>query len=139
MLFELRTAKYTRRLKIEVRREKKEFDYQETIAFSPYSTVQVLLKALTLEQMMRNKIDAFLDRKEVRDCFDIEFLLRRGIELPSEDRKKLITFQKELTQLKVVDFKVKLGSIVGKEIREYYVSNRFSYLQGKLSTLLSIP
>lgn len=83
LLFELRSALYPKRLKIEIRREKKDCDYQEKIAFSRFSTKQVLLKAHTLNQTMKNKFEAFLDRGEIRDCFDIEFLLRRGVELPA--------------------------------------------------------
>jgi len=50
-------------------------DFQEMIAFSRFSTTQVLLRAHTLEQTMRNKVEAFLDRQEIRDCFDIEYLV----------------------------------------------------------------
>ena len=45
-------------------------------------TKQVIVRTLTLEQMMKNKIDALLDRHEIRDAFDIEFLLRSGVLLP---------------------------------------------------------
>ena len=77
ILLELRSSLHPKRLKIEIRREVKDCDFQEKIAFSKFSTRQVLLKAHTLKQMMQNKIEAFLDRGEIRDCFDIEFLLRR--------------------------------------------------------------
>lgn len=83
LLFELRSAEYPKRLKIEIRRQKKDCDFQEKIAFTRFTTKQVLLKAHTLNQTMKNKISAFLDRGEIRDCFDIEFLLRRGVELPA--------------------------------------------------------
>lgn len=128
LLFELRDPIYPKRLKIEIRREMKECDYQDKIAFSPFSTRQVLLRAHTLEQTMNNKIAAFLDRGEIRDCFDIEFLLRRGINLPRLDDRQLIQFQKKIGSFKERDFKVKLGSILGASSREYYNSNRFSYL-----------
>jgi hypothetical protein len=59
-------------------------NFQETIAYSSYSNQQVLLKSFTLEQMMKNKIEAFLERKEIRDVFDIEFLSRRGVNLSVE-------------------------------------------------------
>ena len=62
ILFELRSSRYPKRLKIEIRREWKECDYQQTIAFSRFSTRQVVLKAHTLAQSMKNKIEAFLDR-----------------------------------------------------------------------------
>jgi predicted nucleotidyltransferase component of viral defense system len=82
IIFEMRCHMYPRRLKIEIRRETKNCDYQDKIAFSRFATRQVVLKAHTLEQTMENKIDAFLNRNEIRDCFDIEFMLRRGIDMP---------------------------------------------------------
>ncbi len=136
ILFELRSVQYQKRLKIEIRKEWKDCDYQQTIAFSRFSTRQVILKTLTLEQTMKNKIEAFLDRGEIRDCFDIEFMLRRGVEIPLMDEGQSIAFQKKLTSLKERDFKVKLGSIVEDDIREYYVTHRFRFLQEKLASLV---
>jgi len=137
ILLELRSSLYPKRLKIEIRREVKDCDYQEKIAFSKFSTRQVLLKAHTLKQMMQNKIAAFLDRGEIRDCFDIEFLLRRGIALPANIGDVAIEFRNKLLGFKEMDFKVKLGSIVESDTREYYATNRFSYLEEKLTALLS--
>lgn len=135
LLFELRSALYPKRLKIEIRREKQDCDFQEKIAFSRFSTKQVLLKAHTLNQTMKNKFEAFLNRGEIRDCFDIEFLLRRGVELPALTNSQFNEFQKMLAQFKERDFKVKLGSILENEIRKYYVEQRFSYLQEKLTSM----
>ena len=137
MLFELRSARYPKRLKIEIRREWKDCDYQEKIAFSRFSTTQVLVKAHTLEQTITNKIGAFLDRGEIRDCFDIEFLLRRGVELPAQTGKQIIAFQKKISRFKDRDFKVKLGSILENDIRTYYITQRFSYLEEKLHSMRS--
>jgi hypothetical protein len=136
-LYELRSGLYPRRLKIEIRREQKDCDYQEKIAFSRFNTRQVILKAHTLDQTMKNKIKAFLDRGEIRDSFDIEFLLRRGIELPVKADRELTKFQKKLARLKDRDFRVKLGSILESDIRDYYVTHRFSYLQEKLASMTS--
>ena len=86
---------------------------------------------------MKNKIKAFLDRGEIRDCFDIVFLLRRGIELPVKTNRELTEFQKKLASLKDRDFRVKLGSILESDIRDYYVTHRFSYLQEKLASMAS--
>jgi len=135
LLFELRSALYPKRLKIEIRREKKDCDFQEKIAFSRFGTKQVLLKAHTLNQTMKNKFEAFLDRGEIRDCFDIEFMLRRGVELPALTRRQSNEFQKKLARLKERDFKVKLGSILENEIRSYYVKQRFNYLEEKLALM----
>ena len=135
ILFELRSAQYPKRLKIEIRREWKECDYQQTIAFSRFSTRQVMLKTHTLDQTMKNKIGAFLDRGEIRDCFDIEFMLRRGVEISFKDEGQSIAFQKKLARLKDRDFKVKLGSILEDDVREYYVTHRFRFLQERLASI----
>jgi len=135
LLFELRSGLYPRRLKIEIRRRAEDCDFQEQIAFSRFSTKQVVLRAHTLNQTMKNKIGAFLDRGEIRDCFDIEFLLRRGIEFPALTGSQSQVFQKKLARFKDRDFKVKLGSILEGDIREYYISQRFTYLNEKLSSL----
>jgi hypothetical protein len=135
LLFEFRAASYPKRLKIEIRKEKKDCDYQEKIAFSRFSTRQVVLKAHTLDQTMKNKIEAFLDRGEIRDCFDIEFLLRRGIEPPDLAERQSIEFRKKLAGLKDIDFKVKLGSILENDIRNYYIAHRFSYLEEKFDSM----
>ena len=112
---------YPKRLKIEIRRNKTNMDFQDSIAFSRFSTHQVLVKALTLEQSMKNKVFAFLDRGEIRDSFDIEFLLRRGIELPCLDQDSLQKFQKKLNKFKQTDFKVKLY-IGGRHAQILYFS-----------------
>jgi hypothetical protein len=135
ILFEFRSASYPKRLKIEIRKEKKACDYQEKIAFSNFSTKQVVLKTHTLDQTMKNKIEAFLDRGEIRDCFDIEFLLRRGVALPVLADKQDKEFRKKLAIFKDRDFKVKLGSILENDIRNYYIDNRFSYLKEKLGLM----
>ena len=136
ILLELRSPVYPRRLKIEIRMELKAWDWQEKIAFSRFSNKQVLVKAHTLEQTMENKVLAFIEREEIRDCFDIEFMLRRGIELPIELKAQLKEMKQKLARLSDSDFKVKLGSILDDENREYYISNRFSYLNEKLTSIL---
>ena len=138
LLYELRSRSYPRRLKIEIRREQKDCDYQEKIAFSRFSTRQVVLKAHTLDQTMKNEIQVFLDRGEIRDCFDIEFLLRRGISLPFKTGRESTEFRKKLARLKNQDFRVKLGSILEKDIRDYYVMHKFNYLEEKLASMASI-
>ena len=136
ILFELRSPKYPKRLKIEIRREVKDCDFQQNIAFSKFSTRQVVLNAHTLEQTMKNKIEAFLERGEIRDCFDIEFMARRGVKISFNEEKESVVFLEKIDGLKERDFKVKLGSILEDDIRDYYVRNRFSFLQG---TLISLP
>lgn len=137
LLFELRAAPYPKRLKIEIRREIKACDYQQKIAFSRFDTRQVLVKAHTLDQMMTNKTAAFLDRGEIRDCFDIEFLLRRGIALAFKDKTQALAFQNKLVRLKDNDFKVKLGSILEADMRAHYLRHRFGFLQEKLAAIIA--
>ncbi len=137
LLVEIRSGLYPKRLKIEIRREQKECDYQTKIAFSRFSTKQVLLRAHSLEQTLKNKIEALLDRGEIRDCFDIEFMLRRGTALPELSGKRMTDLQKRAAGFKDKDFKVKLGSIVDSNTRAYYTQNRFKYLMEKLNAISS--
>jgi hypothetical protein len=62
-------------------------------------------------------------------------MLRRGVELPALTRRQSNEFQKKLARFKERDFKVKLGSILENEIRNYYVKQRFSYLEEKLALM----
>ncbi len=137
ILFELRSNRYPRRLKIEIRRTLEHWDLQEKIAFSKYATLQVALKAHTLDQTMKNKISSFLDRKEIRDCFDMEFMLRRGVALPPLDAAVLRRLQAGIQDLRERDFKVKLGSVLESGIRSYYISEGFSFLKEKLHETLA--
>ncbi|MDY6990815.1 MAG: nucleotidyl transferase AbiEii/AbiGii toxin family protein [Thermodesulfobacteriota bacterium] len=105
-------------------------------SFSRFSTKQVLLKAHTLQQTMEKKIQAFLDRGEIRDAFDIEFLLRRGVEIPFRDKGQFVAFQKKLARLRDRDFKVKLGSILEDDIRKYCLTHRFGFLQERLASMV---
>jgi len=119
-------------LKIEIRKDYRDWDYQEKIAFSRFSTRQEILKALTLEQSMKNKVTAFLDRGEIRDCFDIEFLLRRNIALPPLNTTTAKQFLNKLKRFNQADYKVKLGSILEEDVRQFYISQKFTYLREKL-------
>ena len=80
-----------------------------------------------------------MDMFRQHEIYDIEFLLRRGIALPANIGDVAVGFRNKLSGFKEIDFKVKLGSIVESETREYYATNRFSYLEEKLTALLSNP
>jgi hypothetical protein len=71
------------------------------------------------------------------EIFEIEFLLRRGTAFPVNTGDIAVEFRNKLFGFKEMDFKVKLGSIVDSDTREYYATNRFSYLEEKLTALLS--
>ena len=131
LLYGFRTKNYPRRLKIEVRKQPKRFRYEEAIAFSPHSTRQVMLKAPTLEQMMENKIKAALGRREIRDCFDLEFLFRKGIkvDVSNKMRKEL---KEKIACFKKKDFTVTLESLLNPPDWNYYAKNGFKFLISKL-------
>ncbi len=133
LLFEIRSGKYPKRLKIEIRKESEEVDFQDRIAYSKFSTIQVILRTHTLEQTMKNKINALMDRNEIRDAFDIEFLLRKGIPLPDLTREQKNSMIDKIDNYKEKDFKVKLGSVLEEPMRKYYIENKFSYLKEKLA------
>jgi len=132
ILFEIRANNYPKRLKIEIRREAKKCDFEEKISFSKFSNKQVLLRVLTLEQAMKNKLDAALNRKDIRDFFDIEFLLKRGISI-NAGKSKLKNLKTIVEKFKPNDFKVTLGSVLGSEDRKYYVKNGFDFLLKKIN------
>jgi predicted nucleotidyltransferase component of viral defense system len=133
ILAEFRKGVGTQRLKIEVRKTlASRGSSEEKIAFSPHFPTQVLVRGFTLDQMFRNKVSALLDRGEIRDGFDLEFLARSGVNLDlSEEEKEGII--KRLRGFKKRDFSVKLGSLLLPELREYYNQKRFSYLEEKLA------
>jgi hypothetical protein len=79
------------------------------------------------------KIAALLDRGEIRDGFDIEFLLRKGINLPELKAKQLTRLKERVEGFKEKDFKVTLGSVLESDIRKYYIENKFHYLLEKIA------
>jgi len=135
LLFEIKSNTYKRNLKIEIRKEQIDFDWERKIAFSRFTNKQVTVKGLTLQQMMKNKIEAMLSRKIIRDCFDIEFLLMRGVELPT-DKIKLEETKKIIDSFKERDFKVTLGSILEEKERKFYLENKFKLLKEEINRKL---
>jgi len=135
ILVEVRSSHFPKRLKIEIRREPKDCDFEQKIAYSPFSTRQVLLRAHTLKQALEYKIAALLDRGEIRDAFDIEFILRQGIPLPklSDSQKQDLILR--LDKFKPQDFKVTLGSVIEEDLRTYYIEQRFNFLKRKIETV----
>jgi len=134
ILLELRSGSYPRRLKIEIRKEIRPCDFEERIAFSKFSSKQVILKSLTLDQMMKNKIEAALDRHEIRDFYDIEFMLRKGAAIKAS-KKDLDSLLKTVGKFKKSDFSVTLGSLLEKDVRQYYIAHKFDYLREKITDL----
>ncbi len=81
---------------------------------------------------MKNKIAALMERGEIRDGFDIEFLLRQGIPLPELTKNEISKLINRIHAFKAKDFKVKLGSVVESDIRKYYIENSFNFFRQKL-------
>lgn len=131
LLFEIKSKDYPRSLKIEIRKETKTIKVEQAIAYSKHSNIQVFLKVVSLKEMMKAKIAAFLERKEIRDVFDIEFLLKKGIsmDVSNQIQKKII---KELDSLTKRDYTVKLGSLLEEEQRKYYINENFKILKSAI-------
>ena len=133
ILAEIRKMAGMERLKIEIRKTPAPGgSTEEKIAFSPHFPTQVLVRGFTMDQMFKNKVSALLDRGEIRDGFDLEFLARRGVDLDlnEEDKKKIV---ERLQSFRKRDFSVKLGSVLLPEVREYYNQKKFAYLEEKLA------
>ena len=135
ILFEIKSEKFPRKLKIEIRKKIGSFEFEQKIAFSKYTNIQVLLDALTLEETMKNKIKAFIERKQIRDCFDIEFLLRKGIKI-KESKENLEKILRLIKKFKSSDYKVTLGSILEHNIRQFYIKKNFEFLISKINEIL---
>ena len=133
LLLEIRRARGTTKLKAEIRKTlAPRGSSEQNIAYSPHFPSQVLVRGFTLRQMFKNKVAALTDRGEVRDAFDLEFLVRKGVEPDLNDEEKK-TVTRRLGSFKKRDFDVKLGSIILPELREYYRVNRFRFLEEKLA------
>jgi len=137
LLFEFKSSEYPMNLKLEIRKEIKDIETEQVIAYSKYSNIQVLLRVPTLDVMMSEKIDSFLERKEIRDIFDIEFLYKKGIEL-KESPEKLIKILDGIKLFKKNDYKVKLGSLLEKEQRKYYINENFKILIAAINEKLKV-
>ncbi len=131
ILFEIRSGSYPRSLKIEIRKKIKKVATEQVIAYSGHSNMQVVLRSVSLADMMKAKIEAFLNRKEIRDAFDMEFLVKKGIglEAPKGDLERLL---KNLDALTKNDYAVKLGSLLDESQRRYYVKENFKILRSKI-------
>jgi len=128
LLFELRSKEYPRSLKIEIRKEKRKINIEPAIAYSQHSSTQVLLNTISLPDMMQSKFEAFLDRKEIRDAFDMEFLLKKGMEVAAT-KDALKKALKIIENFKVKDYAVKLGSLLEAGERKYYSRENFKILK----------
>ena len=131
LVFDLKSPLYPRSLKIEIRKGPKKAQTEQAIAYSPHSTRQVLVRVITLREMMASKTAAFLDRGEIRDVYDMEFLHKRGIELVP-DKKVLEKLLKKIELFSPIDYSVKLGSLLEPDKRAYYREQNFRILKAAI-------
>jgi predicted nucleotidyltransferase component of viral defense system len=136
LVVELKSASYPRSLKMEVRKEVKRVKTETSIAYSPNASIQVLLKTVTLGHMMKSKIEAFLDRAEIRDAYDLEFLIKRGVPV-SADAETVARLLAGLEKLGKKDYSVKLGTLLPADLRNYYRENGFRILKTHLQDRLN--
>ncbi|MEO0080163.1 MAG: nucleotidyl transferase AbiEii/AbiGii toxin family protein [candidate division WOR-3 bacterium] len=136
LLYELKSPDYSRRLKIEIRSGPRRVKTEMAIAYSQFTTTQVLVRVPALPEIMAAKVAAFLSRREVRDAFDIEFLLKRGVPLPDEP-ERLKGLLSGLERLSDQDYKVQLGSLLTAEFRRYYTKENFRLLKMAIAERLN--
>lgn len=137
LLFQIKSPSSKRSLKIEVRKEQANFHWERKIAFSRFTVNQVQLNGLTLSQMMKNKISALLSRKIIRDCFDIDFLYKRGIPFGT-DKETLVDLLNIINSFKERDYKVTLGSLLESDERDYYIEYKFKLLKEDIVAKLNV-
>jgi predicted nucleotidyltransferase component of viral defense system len=136
LLLELKSSKFPRRLKLEIRKHGKDFSSEQAIAYSIHSTLQVLLRVVTLQEMMASKIDAFLERQEIRDAYDLEFLVKKGV-IPEAPTEKLLQVSTLVKSLPPQDYNVKLSSLLEEDLRQYYREQNFKILLRVLDKVIS--
>lgn len=133
LVVELKSPDYPRSLKLEIRKEAHITHTERAIAYSRYSSLQIYVRAIPLQEMMTSKVAAFLERKEIRDAYDLEFLVKKGIkaDLSRENREQILATIAALTRQ---DYNVKLSSLLEADQRPYYRQNNFvilkSYVNG---------
>lgn len=134
-LIEIRRPSSPRRLKIEIRKENKQARLIEpSIAFSPaVPDMQVAVTSCSLEQMATNKIEALIQRQLARDAYDLEFLIRHGVDIAKNiantDREKALVV---VQNMKPKDIKDTLGPLLPPIERQRIFKTGFSLLIGKL-------
>ncbi|OGS24059.1 MAG: hypothetical protein A2297_05980 [Elusimicrobia bacterium RIFOXYB2_FULL_48_7] len=132
ILLEIKSKGYPRSLKLEIRKKQAPVEPRQSIAYSKYSNLQVLVNTLSLEDAMKSKIETFLKRGEIRDAFDIEFLCRKGVKI-SETEETRGELLKRIGAFSKTDYTVKLGSLLEPGLRKYYAAENFKIIKNSLS------
>lgn len=135
LLFEIKKENYPMSLKIKIRKE--QCEGVPEIVSSTFTTEIIRINTMRLEKLMELKIQALLTRREIRDAFDIEFLVSKGVKLPANLQilKNVVTIIKSF---KPADYKVKLGSILEENLRSYYTKENFKLLLTKIHSKMFI-
>lgn len=131
MIFEFKSEKYPRSLKLKIIKGKENIKPVKAIAYTPNSNIQVIVNVITLEKIMEEKVNALIDRKEIRDAYDIEFLIKKGIK-PDVDLEKSNEIKNIISNFKKTDSKIKLSSILPPVKRKYYAESNFRILLSNL-------
>ncbi len=135
-IVEFKSPAYPRKLKLEIRKffPEDRFETDVKIAFSKFSNEQVRVTTFSDEQSWKNKVKAIMERREIRDAYDLEFMYKKGIgNWKALDPEKKIGILKILDAFSKNDFKVKLGSLLDKEERDYYNEFGFKILKNALT------
>jgi len=136
LLFEIRSNNYPCSLKIEIRKEIWKQKTEQAIAFSKHSTNQVFINVASLDGVLKAKIEALSSRKAIRDAFDLEFLVKKGMKLnvPEHDLKRTL---KIIDSFKKKDYAVTLGSLLEEKQRQYYSKENFKILKMAITEKLN--
>jgi predicted nucleotidyltransferase component of viral defense system len=127
-LFEIKASDYPRSLKIEIRKEIWTNKTEQAIAFSKNATNQIFITVASLDGILKSKFGALLNREAIRDAFDLEFLVKKGIKLdvPAQELEKAL---KIINSFGKKDYTVSLGSLLEEEQRRYYTKENFKILK----------
>ncbi|MBI2095680.1 MAG: nucleotidyl transferase AbiEii/AbiGii toxin family protein [Candidatus Omnitrophica bacterium] len=132
LLYEFRGGMSGRKLKVEIRKELVTKGLEQAIAYSRHGSSQVLVRALSLKETARRKMLAVRSRDEMRDYFDLEFLLRKGVKIRFTEADKTLILGR-IHRFKKSDYGGILGGLLEKDLRDYYIRSGFSYLAGALN------
>jgi len=132
LIVELKSSDYPRSLKLEMRKGVDIIKTDSAIAYSRFSTLQVYVRTIPLQEIMMSKIDAFLQRKEIRDAYDLEFLVKKGVkaDITPEKAERILAV---VDALSPQDYNVKLSSLLEADQRAHYRENNFRILKQALA------
>ena len=136
--FQVKSRKPPVNLKIKIQKQNKKIITANAIAYSKHSNAQVFLKVVSLEEVMQAKIASFLEKGEIWECFDMEFLLKKGIpfKISCQKLKKITKIIDSFTQK---DYSNKLAPLLEKEEIDYYLTANFKIMKFAVKEGLNLP